>query len=67
MTVGFYLAVFLFHPLLQVSLPSGITLLLFAGFVLLSFLVERAVSGLIQWKKKSRRHNCSQEIATKQL
>ncbi|MBC5787494.1 cation-translocating P-type ATPase [Clostridium facile] len=67
MTVGFYLAVFLFHPLLQVSLPSGITLLLFAGFVLLSFLVERAVSGLIQWRKKKTSHNCSQKIATKQL
>ncbi len=49
MTVGFYAAVFLFHKLLQVSLPTTETLLLFAGFALLSFLIERGATVLIQW------------------
>ena len=44
MTAGFYLAVFLFHSMLQVSLP----LLLLAGFIPLSFLAERGISLLIR-------------------
>lgn len=48
MTAGFYLAVFLFHHMLQVSLPTGLTLFLLAGFVLLSFLAERGVTWLIR-------------------
>lgn len=55
MTAGFYLAVFLFHPLLQLSLPTGLTLFLSAGFILLSFLVERGVTWLI--RRVDRRWN----------
>ena len=54
MTVGFYAAVFLFHKLLQVSLPTTDTLLLFAGFALLSFLIERGATALIQWIHRRR-------------
>ena len=55
MTVGFYLAVFLFHHMLQVSLPTGLTLFLLAGFILLSFLAERGVAWLI--RNMDRRKN----------
>lgn len=48
MTAGFYLAVFLFHSMLQVSLPTSLTLLLLAGFIPLSFLAERGISLLIR-------------------
>ena len=48
MTAGFYLAVFLFHSMLQVSLPTSLTLLLLAGFIPLSFLAERGISILIR-------------------
>ena len=54
MTVGFYAAVLLFHKLLQVSLPTTETLLLFAGFALLSFLIERGATALIQWIHRRR-------------
>ena len=49
MTVGFFAAAFWFHRLLQISIPSGFTLFLFAGFTLMSFLVERGVSELVQY------------------
>lgn len=45
MTAGFYAAVFLLHSILQVALPAAPTLLLFVGFVLLSFLIERGGTG----------------------
>lgn len=48
MTAGFYLAVFLFHSMLQVSLPTSLTLLLLVGFIPLSFLAERGISLLIR-------------------
>ena len=48
MTAGFYLAVFLFHHMLQVALPTGLTLFLLVGFALLSFLAERGVTWLIR-------------------
>lgn len=53
MTVGFYGAVILFHTLLQVALPTGMTLLLFAGFALLSLGIERGVAALI--RRRDRR------------
>ena len=48
MTAGFYTAVFLFHHLLQVALPSGAALGLFILFGLLSFLVERGLALLLR-------------------
>ena len=48
MTAGFYTAVFLFHHLLQVALPSGAALGLFVLFGLLSFLVERGLALLLR-------------------
>ena len=48
MTVGFYAAVFLFHSMLEIALPTVPTLLLFAGFVILSFLVERGAAFLVR-------------------
>ena len=47
MTAGFYAAVVLFHPILQIALPTGLTLVLFLGFTLLSFLAERGIAVLI--------------------
>ena len=49
MTFGFFTAVFLFHSILQVTLPAASTLLLFISFALLSFLVERGATAVIQW------------------
>ena len=48
MTIGFYAAVFLFHSMLEIALPTVPTLLLFAGFVILSFLVERGAAFLVR-------------------
>lgn len=48
MTAGFYAAVFLLHSILQVALPAAPTLLLFVGFVLLSFLIERGGTAIIR-------------------
>lgn len=56
MTVGFYLAVFLFHHMLQVSLPTGLTLFLLTGFILLSFLAERGVTWMIQSIDRRRKN-----------
>lgn len=47
MTAGFYAAVMQFHPILQIALPTGLTLVLFLGFALLSFLAERGITALI--------------------
>ena len=65
MTVGFYLAVFLFHQLLQVALPTGSTIFLFVGFALLSFLIERGASAIVQWLKRNTNKEHSNKIATK--
>lgn len=48
MTVGFFAAVFLFHSILQVALPTAHTLLLFVSFAILSFLIERAAAAIIR-------------------
>ena len=56
MTVGFYLAVFLFRHMLQVSLPTGLTLFLLIGFILLSFLAERGVTWMIQSIDRRRKN-----------
>lgn len=48
MTVGFYLAVFLFHSILQVALPTTSTLLYFLCFAVLSFLLERVITAIIR-------------------
>ena len=45
---GFYAAVFLFHGLLGVALPMPQTLLLFAGFALASFLIERGMAAAVR-------------------
>jgi hypothetical protein len=45
MTAGFYLAVFLFHHMLQVALPTGLTLFFLVGFVLMSFWQREALPG----------------------
>lgn len=55
MTVGFYMAVVLFHTILQVALPTPQTCLLFLAFALVSFLLERGAAGLIR-RWDSRRH-----------
>ena len=47
MTAGFYAAAVVFHPILQIALPAGLTLVLFLGFALLSFLAERGITALI--------------------
>lgn len=48
MTIGFYAAVFLFHGILQVELPSAVTVIWLAGFTLLSFLIERGMAAGIR-------------------
>lgn len=48
MTAGFYTAVVLFHRLLQTALPTPRTLFLLGGFILLSFLLERAATAVLQ-------------------
>ncbi|XOQ45106.1 MAG: ATPase [Clostridium sp.] len=57
MTAGFYLAVFLFHHMLQVALPTGLTLFFLVGFVLMSFLAERGVTWLIQSLDRRRNNH----------
>lgn len=49
MTAGFYTAVFLFHNILQIVLPNEVTLALFLGLALLSFLAERTISAVIKY------------------
>lgn len=69
MTAGFYLAVFLFHHMLQVSLPTGLTLFLLAGFILLSFLAERGATRLIRnidRRKNSRPHSSNPRVTGKE-
>ena len=51
MTLAFYAAVFLFHSILQVALPTATTLLLFVGFALLSVLAERVVTRILRQLK----------------
>ena len=48
MTVGFFAAVVLFHNILQIALPTGLTLVLFLGSALLSFLLERRITAMIK-------------------
>ncbi len=48
MTVGFYAAAVLFHPILQMELLSAEYLPLLAGFILAGFLLERCVTALIR-------------------
>mgnify|MGYP005755460167 CR=1 FL=1 len=48
MTAGFYLAVFIFHTLLQVALPQPLTLGVWAGLTLLSLGTERCLTALIR-------------------
>ena len=57
MTAGFYLAVFLFHHMLQVSLLTGLTLFVLVGFILLSFLAERGVTWLIRSIDRKRNNH----------
>ena len=47
-TIGFYTVTLLFHTIIQVALPTGLTLVLFLGFVLLSFLVERGLTAVLR-------------------
>ncbi len=53
MTIAFFAAVFLFYPILHLTLPTVQTLLLFVCFALLSFLLERGATALlrrIKWR-----------------
>lgn len=60
MTAGFYAAVMQFHPILQIALPTGLTLVLFLGFALLSFLAERGITALIgrAGRRKKEKARC---------
>lgn len=56
MTAGFYLAVFLFHTLLQVALPQPLTPGVWAGLTLLSRGTERCLTALIRtWHPRKQK------------
>lgn len=47
MSIGFFVAVFLFHSILQVALPTPTTIMLFFSFAIMSFLLERVVTAIL--------------------
>lgn len=55
MTVGYFAAVVLFHSILELVLPTAPILLLLVSFALLSFLIERGMTGLINYVTARRK------------
>lgn len=67
MTVGFYLAVVLFHTILEVALPTASTLLLLIGFSLVSLLLERSGTAVIRHIGEHGRHYGKKNGAVRNL